>query len=473
MPIPPSDASSDFGVIDVTDYGAVGDGVADDTTALNAALGAAADAGSTCYLPPGTYMTTGAVTPEASSGFVRIVGAGQDATIVKALAGVPADGAVLSLLMPGEITDLTVDGNGTVVPSTTTYSVLSVGNGLDAAWANAALRRVTARNINPNVPNNGWNLVVWLSNSAAPLIGVLELEDVTVQGPSATNFDAMAVNSFDTCFVNNMRLLDLSRSPNFYQGNLLVADGIYSNGVSGIAECVIDTGVARAFISHYADKLVAGSPSLMLNSPYVELASSLATNGLALNNGALAQEVILSDCTVSIDGNGGNNMFVNNQLARFFASNCAFPYQPQIRCANSGPMHFSNCDFTMYSPGSGIFNGNASTNVADFHIEGGRTNIGTNALVQGIESSSTASVRGLVGYNPRGALTAPAVPASGTAQTNTFLVDATVYVAGGTVTAIDVAGTATGVSSGPVRVAAGQTITLTYTAAPTWTWFGD
>lgn len=77
------------------------------------------------------------------------------------------------------------------------------------------------------------------------------------------------------------------------------------------------------------------------------------------------------------------------------------------------------------------------------------------------------------GYNPVGALTAPAIPASGTAYTNAFGVDATVYVTGGTVTAIDVGGTATGMTSGPIRVAAGQTITLTYTSAPTWTWFGD
>ena len=81
---------------------------------------------------------------------------------------------------------------------------------------------------------------------------------------------------------------------------------------------------------------------------------------------------------------------------------------------------------------------------------------------------------GNVGYNPVGAFGAqPAVPATTVAYTNHFGVDATVHVAGGTVSAIAIGGTATGATSGPFRVPSGQTITLTYTVAPTWVWFGD
>lgn|GEM_PF-3913755 len=42
--------------------------------------------------------------------------------------------------------------------------------------------------------------------------------------------------------------------------------------------------------------------------------------------------------------------------------------------------------------------------------------------------------------------------------------DGMVYVAGGA---------ATGLTTGAVRVPAGQTIMLTYSVAPAWTWFGD
>jgi hypothetical protein len=83
------------------------------------------------------------------------------------------------------------------------------------------------------------------------------------------------------------------------------------------------------------------------------------------------------------------------------------------------------------------------------------------------------SARDLIGYNPTGPQAAPAIPASGTVLTNPFPFDCTVYVNGGTVTAVDIGGTATGQIAGAFPVPAGETITLTYSVAPTWTWFGN
>lgn len=82
------------------------------------------------------------------------------------------------------------------------------------------------------------------------------------------------------------------------------------------------------------------------------------------------------------------------------------------------------------------------------------------------------------GANPPGAnttagFTQPSVPATGVAFTNTFGVDCTVYVTGGTVTGIAIGGLTTGATSGAFRVQARETITLTYSVAPTWQWFGD
>ena len=63
----------------------------------------------------------------------------------------------------------------------------------------------------------------------------------------------------------------------------------------------------------------------------------------------------------------------------------------------------------------------------------------------------------------------PAVSASATG--NYYWRDATVWVSGGTVTSIAVDGTTlTGVTSGPVRVPSGHSITLAYSAAPSWQW---
>lgn len=61
----PITCSSSNQVIDVSCFGAVGDGVADDTTAITDAL--TAGAGQTVYFPPGTYKTTADITVAAGT----------------------------------------------------------------------------------------------------------------------------------------------------------------------------------------------------------------------------------------------------------------------------------------------------------------------------------------------------------------------------------------------------------------------
>lgn len=71
-----------------------------------------------------------------------------------------------------------------------------------------------------------------------------------------------------------------------------------------------------------------------------------------------------------------------------------------------------------------------------------------------------------------GALTPPAVPASTVAATNAFGVAVLVTVRGGTVTVVSVGGTTIGTTGGTFLVPAGSTIAITYSVAPTWTWYG-
>lgn len=76
------------------------------------------------------------------------------------------------------------------------------------------------------------------------------------------------------------------------------------------------------------------------------------------------------------------------------------------------------------------------------------------------------------GYNPVGPITAPDLPASGTAVVNSYFVDMMVYISGGTVTEIAVNGVSTGLTAGSIYLPVGSSLTLTYSAAPTWTWVG-
>lgn len=76
------------------------------------------------------------------------------------------------------------------------------------------------------------------------------------------------------------------------------------------------------------------------------------------------------------------------------------------------------------------------------------------------------------GHNPVGNFTSPSVPASTVAYTNQYGYPCMVSVYGGTVTVIAIDAVATGLTSGTFVVAHGETISLTYSAAPTWVWYG-
>lgn len=88
--------------------------------------------------------------------------------------------------------------------------------------------------------------------------------------------------------------------------------------------------------------------------------------------------------------------------------------------------------------------------------------------------SGGANCEIIAACQPRGVITAPSVPASGTALQNTFWRHATVCIAGTMTGNVEINGTSTGLSAaGAYRVPAGATITLTYTTAPSWTWTLD
>jgi hypothetical protein len=69
--------------VSVKDFGAVGDGVTDDTTAIQAAINATiTNSGGNLFLPSGTYLISSALSIPASAGW-RIYGASRNSTIIK------------------------------------------------------------------------------------------------------------------------------------------------------------------------------------------------------------------------------------------------------------------------------------------------------------------------------------------------------------------------------------------------------
>jgi len=71
--------------VSVKDFGTIGDGVADDTAAIQAALNSIPATGGMLYLPPGTYKTTSTLTLLGKSN-VTVFGAGMGASVINASA---------------------------------------------------------------------------------------------------------------------------------------------------------------------------------------------------------------------------------------------------------------------------------------------------------------------------------------------------------------------------------------------------
>jgi hypothetical protein len=94
-------------------------------------------------------------------------------------------------------------------------------------------------------------------------------------------------------------------------------------------------------------------------------------------------------------------------------------------------------------------------------------------FADGFNTPTTCLIMNNIGYNPTGyILFSPGIPASGTAQANNNPFPVMVAVSGGTVTNIAKNGVNTGLTSGTIILYPKETITLEYSAAPGWVWYG-
>lgn len=72
-----------------------------------------------------------------------------------------------------------------------------------------------------------------------------------------------------------------------------------------------------------------------------------------------------------------------------------------------------------------------------------------------------------------GVVATPQLPESGVELQNPYHAPMTIYLSGGGVTSVALGGIDLGLTAGAVRLAAGQTITVTYDDAPRWIWCSD
>jgi hypothetical protein len=122
-------------VVSVKDFGAVGDGVANDLAAFVAAVAAS----SAVYVPPGTYLCNGEFSLKSN---FKLYGAGL-ASIIKW--GSDYSQILISNMTNVVVEDLLIDGGG---QTTNIYTGVKGGNGVTIARStNVRINRVTAQNM--------------------------------------------------------------------------------------------------------------------------------------------------------------------------------------------------------------------------------------------------------------------------------------------------------------------------------------
>lgn len=186
----------------VKQYGAVGDGSTDDTTAISNANTAVAATGGTLYFPPGTYITT----TQTLNAKVHWRGSGIESTIIKLKNGTNADllsaqtgsinlsasfgsGSAGSLYNFG-IYDLTLDGNKANQSSGTSYPLRFYGYGY-------ILQNLRVKN-----GRSGGILSDWNGGSGSPGQDSMESQWINVKVHDCGGINIQVGGPHDTQMVN-------------------------------------------------------------------------------------------------------------------------------------------------------------------------------------------------------------------------------------------------------------------------------
>ena len=473
----------DTSTINVKTFGAKSDGVTDDTAAIQAAINFISTAGGYLDFPPLTHNYTALTLATAGTAAVILTGPG--ATLRKTT----GTGTGLLLQSSGARRQ-----NCVIQGLRFTHSVAQTAG---ETIKLEAMEHTVLRDVRIDAAFGGiyvkdcfdthFDGVTYLRNNVS--------YDIKLQGSSATP------TCIDTYFGN---VLGEGTAGNVTKIGLIVDSGV--SGVYGV-----NSDFTQGLIGVNVQNTVAGGvrPEFLFFTSV--LTDTTATSGWLMN--ADCKGVYYDGCWAGTAGGTGSGWAISNGTGHLL-NHCKGYNNARDGVTITGAAEvsinggqYSGNSLSSANTYDGIqiaagTSGFSITNVRAGNISGlggGTQRYGIavaagssdNYKILGNDVRGNGTAAGLIdggtgvnkrlhdnlGWNPRGYLGAVAVPASTVTQNNTFGIDATVYVAGGTVSAIEINAGAgfvtTGIIAGPVRLPAGAQIRLTYTVAPTWVWFGD
>ena len=304
----------------------------------------------------------------------------------------------------------------------------------------------------------------------------------------------IANNSSNVGIYNNVMISVYGESPNYF-GNaaitLLLNSGESQSNIV-MEGNITDTTLLKIYGNNTSPYPTINNLSITNNFVYTELPveyvfiypvySMTLTNLLIESNNALISNIISSIYSSAIQIQSVNYGIIKNNT---IIGNNAIPIANGIQYLTSSNLviegNYFNFNVTYFLTDGSITSPSTNVIVRNNYTPNGTVYYGNTKFLLTEDNFTPLGIK-LTLSNVQ--ISTPAVPASGTAQQNTYPYPVNVYLYGGTVTEIQLTrnGTAYTVFSNATGLAlSGQvyklnpsdSITVTYTSAPTWEWLSD
>jgi Pectate lyase superfamily protein len=478
----------------VKSYGAIGDGLTDDTAAIQAAIDAVPSSGGVVFFPAGTYIISQTLTVTTSA--TTLLGVGYDQGSILKIKSTADPTYALQIGTVGYIANCKVEGltlqgrnNGSLT-----------GGGMSFGSDTGTIRKCFIYQF------GGTGLYV---NGIVGQIYNLYVEDIFLkanglntggsdQARSNLYIDSYMANCEYVRVACNGSLTDISGSvtkwgiyvntavnqkfllchPYFHTSDGLIF-AYHSHGfevIGGEYECnaigleVFDVDRGSITGAQFYGNTNASAGDLGLYGTNASVSQCVLTSTGVKNLVTWGSQLEIGDTTIistvkAIEINTGNTIILHDN----------FLYH------SGGPVIENFAEHV-------IVHDNILTGDVYSGASSGNNSFHDNIFISGtfITLASTDRTKNNIGYNPVGQVTAPSFPASTVAATNTSGVDVTAYIANGAadITVIQIAGAGgsyvtTGMTiaasgTANIRIPAGGSVKFTYASgSPSWTWFGD